>query len=418
MDETSYLNQDDPLERMKKTQNEIQKIFKDNLSIFQQLPLQELASHHSRIQDIVGDNFNQINSSLGPLKTNQKVIESSLVKIPKINMDIPNYPFDTIKTIQQEFGKSIALNINRMNIDNMNQQINEIFSKANLDLSENFFATVRDMQTTILQSFSQSISFPDLKEQFQSITDAIKIINQSLKQNDIFSTINAAQTILESMKEFTTYTDSPFDSNEYLEFTEEETNNFQTEDVELDYNLVSKEGIDYSSKQTLSLYSKILVFFNNVERTFGLKKGTIIEQIQGYAIGKVIEFAVYLIILVGNFASATIWSITETSEFENLPKYEQIYLKEKVREIERKQKENPDIVLRLVIKDIPLFSSNRRDSQIIGQLYLGDEVQILQKKRNWIKIKWTDEENSESMVGWTFNRYLRSSILSFPSILT
>lgn len=168
-----------------------------------------------------------------------------------------------------------------------------------------------------------------------------------------------------------------------------------------------EEALQDSSNEQHIFLEKILEFTYSVEEIFGLKKGEIADGFVSYSIGKVIEFLGILLYFLGSTLFLSFFNITNTSEFDNLPKYEETFLKQRVKEIEQKHKENTNVSFRLVIKDIPIYSSNRRDSTKMGNLFIGDEVQIIQKKKNWSKIKWIDEDTSQSISGWVFTRYLK-----------
>ena len=48
-----------------------------------------------------------------------------------------------------------------------------------------------------------------------------------------------------------------------------------------------------------------------------------------------------------------------------------------------------------------------RKSKVIGQLHLGNIVEIIDKRKNWIKILYLDKKNDISIKGWVFTRYTR-----------
>jgi len=52
------------------------------------------------------------------------------------------------------------------------------------------------------------------------------------------------------------------------------------------------------------------------------------------------------------------------------------------------------------------LGSNKSD--VVGKLYLGDVVEVLEKGRNWSLISWQDGESDALVRGWVFSRYLKA----------
>jgi hypothetical protein len=52
-------------------------------------------------------------------------------------------------------------------------------------------------------------------------------------------------------------------------------------------------------------------------------------------------------------------------------------------------------------------SKDSTKSKIIGNLYLGDIVQIVEKKKNWSLVKHTDKDAEVIISGWVFTRYIQ-----------
>lgn len=50
---------------------------------------------------------------------------------------------------------------------------------------------------------------------------------------------------------------------------------------------------------------------------------------------------------------------------------------------------------------------NSTKSTIVGTLYLGDVVEIVDKKRKWTLVRWEDTDGNTSLRGWVYSRYLR-----------
>ena len=48
------------------------------------------------------------------------------------------------------------------------------------------------------------------------------------------------------------------------------------------------------------------------------------------------------------------------------------------------------------------------NSSVVGALYLGDIVEVIEKGRKWTLVEWRGTEDNASLRGWVFARYLKS----------
>ena len=48
------------------------------------------------------------------------------------------------------------------------------------------------------------------------------------------------------------------------------------------------------------------------------------------------------------------------------------------------------------------------NSSVVGALYLGDIVEVIEKGRKWTLVEWRGTEDNTSLKGWVFSRYLKS----------
>jgi len=48
-----------------------------------------------------------------------------------------------------------------------------------------------------------------------------------------------------------------------------------------------------------------------------------------------------------------------------------------------------------------------KSGEILGYLYFGQAVEIVEKKKNWTMVRWTDDNRGITIEGWTFTRYLK-----------
>lgn len=53
--------------------------------------------------------------------------------------------------------------------------------------------------------------------------------------------------------------------------------------------------------------------------------------------------------------------------------------------------------------------TNKRNSNVVGELYFGQLVQVVEKKRNWTKISYVDYEGNR-IEGWVYTRYLSNIV--------
>ena len=52
-------------------------------------------------------------------------------------------------------------------------------------------------------------------------------------------------------------------------------------------------------------------------------------------------------------------------------------------------------------------SEETKKSRLVGQLYLGDVVKIVNKKKNWTLVEYSDTSGETIIRGWVFTRYLK-----------
>ena len=52
-------------------------------------------------------------------------------------------------------------------------------------------------------------------------------------------------------------------------------------------------------------------------------------------------------------------------------------------------------------------SENNRKSMIVGKLYFGQIVNMIQKKKDWTLVEWQDNDGEVTIRGWVFTRYLK-----------
>jgi len=64
--------------------------------------------------------------------------------------------------------------------------------------------------------------------------------------------------------------------------------------------------------------------------------------------------------------------------------------------------------LRYVSADIlNVRQSNKTNGKLIGYLYFAQVVVVLEKQKDWTRVKWVDETGENSIEGWVFSRYLK-----------
>ncbi|KAF0220197.1 MAG: hypothetical protein FD174_1436 [Geobacteraceae bacterium] len=85
-----------------------------------------------------------------------------------------------------------------------------------------------------------------------------------------------------------------------------------------------------------------------------------------------------------------------------------VLLKELKREI-KKQQIQPQVIncYRVVSSRLlTVKSSNSRDSQTVGNLYFGQVVEIVEKKRHWSLVEYHNDSDEICIRGWVYTRYL------------
>lgn len=64
--------------------------------------------------------------------------------------------------------------------------------------------------------------------------------------------------------------------------------------------------------------------------------------------------------------------------------------------------------LRYVSTDVlRVRAKNAKKTRLIGKLYLGQIVEVLDRRKNWSHVIWRNEANGLAIEGWVFSRYLR-----------
>ena len=372
----------DALKSFKESQTAIQEMIKTNY-LSQAKPFESIAELQIATQEMIKTNYL---IQANPFESITK-LQTATQEMIKTNYLTQVDPFESITKLQTATQEMIKINY---------------LTQANP------FEAIAEKQVIIQQLFSKNNAFAELNNQLQSTFSSIQKFDNLLEKNNFSAAIDQAQQAIQNLQKIDGFSIRSRPSNKSVyEINEEEQDKLDKNNFELDYNLVFEEALQDSSNEQHIFLEKILEFTYSVEEIFGLKKGEIADGLVSYSIGKIIEFLGILLCFLGSALFLSVFNITNTSEFDNLPKYEENFLKQRVKEIEQKHKENTNVSFRLVIKDIPIYSSNRRDSTKIGNLFIGDEVQIIQKKKNWSKIKWIDEDTSQLISGWVFTRYLK-----------
>jgi hypothetical protein len=64
--------------------------------------------------------------------------------------------------------------------------------------------------------------------------------------------------------------------------------------------------------------------------------------------------------------------------------------------------------LRYISADIlNVRSSASQKSEVIGYLYFSSAILVIEKKKNWTLVEWSDPDTSVKVTGWVFSRYLK-----------
>lgn len=63
---------------------------------------------------------------------------------------------------------------------------------------------------------------------------------------------------------------------------------------------------------------------------------------------------------------------------------------------------------RFVIADVlNVRDKGNRRSNLVGKLYFGQVVRVIEKRKDWSLIEWTDSDGESAIRGWVFSRYLK-----------
>jgi hypothetical protein len=50
---------------------------------------------------------------------------------------------------------------------------------------------------------------------------------------------------------------------------------------------------------------------------------------------------------------------------------------------------------------------NNRNGKLLGYLYFGQVVKVIEKQKDWSRVRWLDETGKNSIEGWVYTRYLK-----------
>ncbi len=175
--------------------------------------------------------------------------------------------------------------------------------------------------------------------------------------------------------------------------------------ISIDSTLVTQEQVQEIAQRVISnaLNGKAHLFEQYVDRLVNE-----IRSLKDPILQRILAWLIYPII-VGIVLSV----VNPVTDF---------YIKEALRSGEKRQvvkdvskaitsKINEEYYLRsfriVTATSLNVRKSGSRKSDIVGNLYLGDIVEVIEKGRTWSLISWQDSESDALMRGWVFSRYIK-----------
>lgn len=377
---------------------------------------------------------------MGEKRETEEVIDKTTIKedvLSKSVVDQLNFPVKSINSIVEGF------NLNLMENNSLLSNQTKIESLLNLK------SPLKSLEIKSLKSFKTSLidhKFTDLSvldsmsadilkpiELGKHITDLSEVTKSSLQlQNYNLNPIKDSLLLQTSVA--TTSLNGVFEEKNSAKI------NSLTNSVGLSLNAIPN-NISYISeildKQIFRLPElrisyglftdeEIKEAINIIEKE-NIKKETEIDETKGKPFKKfpirikgAVLFIYFLIEIMANFI--TVWGVAEEkvvsiqknyfinienavfqSEREGIKWLNDELKKDSFEQIERN--------FRIVIKsDLIVRTERRKDSRIAGTLDTGYVVQIIEKKRNWTYVLYSDPSEGVVIEGWTNTKYLKKII--------
>jgi hypothetical protein len=60
----------------------------------------------------------------------------------------------------------------------------------------------------------------------------------------------------------------------------------------------------------------------------------------------------------------------------------------------------------VAVNSLNVRITNKKNSQLVGKLYIGQVVKIINKNKNWSLVEWVNDNQDVKIKGWVFTRYI------------
>ncbi|MCI0130027.1 SH3 domain-containing protein [Vagococcus sp. CY53-2] len=304
------------------------------------------------------------------------------------NLIVSGNPLSSIgtKNITAEYTKSLE-NINKMlssiGTRNMIAEYTKSLESINKTLSSIGTRNMIAEYTKSLESINKTLSSIGTKNMTAEYTKSLENINKMLSSMSSEGIASRYKEIFDSLN--STITEGIIPIIEDIRNVREENRNSKNTYIEDDSNYVSA-NIDEKFE---NIMESISIIDKKIERQYTRKD-------------KIINFVLHIMscVLIGMIFSFL--------GIDNLSLEE--YFVEQGREFGNSilgyvSSFNEESRVQ-TIKSLSVYKSNRKDSEILGKLVAGQEVEIIEKKRNWTKVVYMDNHDNNFKIGWVLTRYL------------
>lgn len=349
------------------------------------------------------------------MKNNQK--DKNNVKRSKTHHNIPSIPghdiFSRVANSHAKLLRSITPFLNIGVTDKLNKTLSS-FSFHHF-LPSSFRMTALDrVFLNMPNAIDKTHIFRDfipLNKPFQQINNSLDLVNSFVRNYDILrSKMKIDKQLLGTKLFIDTFLKQP---SPFIERQYSELKNSAKEVSDLDFQFnndgtVTAEENTYKLSEVQSLVDR---FIENLD--FGSRLQTIEEGINRLSReAKKTKNPIVQQFIIG----LVIWFLTtfligpRIIEFQNKKSASQS--KRVVRALKKEfikpEFENIDFShIRIVATTcLNVREENNRRSTIIGKIYLGNVVTVVERRKSWTLVEWVSEDNELKIKGWVYSRYL------------
>jgi len=362
----------------------INESIQSDLSISKQLSQVDISSFTSDINDLRGMDISAITNSISDLeKIDISAITNSISDLRKIDISAITNSISDLRKIDISAITNSISDLRRMDISAITNSISDL---GKIDISP-LTTSISDLGKIDVSRYTK------VADKLANIeVDSFITATNQLSKVDTSRLISATNQLINT------------DLNNLM-LTKTEINAFSKEIEQL------KLGIRKFNIEDLLESSNI---HEKTLKEFDTKKDS-------NKIGKVFKaliiFIYRSIFLIAALAQTT--EFVETKVYPTMQEYlynqqEKAYQSEKEalawinKEIKKETSTQLIKNFRIVSKEgLIVREGKRKDSRMVGQLDVGYIVQILEKRKNWTYILYSDYESNEVIEGWVYTRYLK-----------